>query len=229
MEENENKNEEQVVNTEELKKETVDTVNQVKETIKNVDIKKDAKEATGFVGSMFKDPFGTIKQIAEDNANKFFKMAIIFVAIWVIAEFLDATLSIAFTKYISWNFNRVLSIIKTTIAPIVSIVAFSGIVFFMNKDNKKSLITTITSISVAKIPVILVSVVSLLKLISGNISPIVSRISGLCSVLSIILVYFSTKALFGEEENSKFIKKFALIYAIYYVVSLVVYYLGIYI
>ncbi len=227
----ENKNQEQTVNTEELKKETVDTVNQVKDTIKNVDIKKDAKEATGFVTSMFKDPFGAIKQIAEDNSNKYFKMAIIFVAIWVIAVFLDAILSIVLNKYWSGNiaFKRLLTIVKTTIAPILSILALSVIVYFMNKENKKSLTTTISSIAIAKIPVILASVVSLITLISSNASTLTSRFTSFCSVVSIILVYFSIKALCGEEQNSKFIKKFVVIYAIYYVISLVFYYLGIYI
>lgn len=227
----ENKNEEQVVNTEELKKDTVDAVNQVKDTIKNVNIKNDAKEATGFVTSMFKDPFATIKQIADDKTNKFLKMAIIFVAIWMIAEFLDATLAVVLSKFWTGNlaFERILRIVKYTLAPVISVLALSGIVYFINKENKKSIITTATSIAIAKIPVVLASVVSLLTLISSNASPLVSRFSSFCSVLSIVLVYFSTKALFGEEQNSKFIKKFVVIYAIYYVVSLVFYYLGIYI
>ena len=55
--------EENKVNTEEIKKETVETAKQVKDSIKNVDIKNDAKEATGFVSAMFKDPFAKIKEI----------------------------------------------------------------------------------------------------------------------------------------------------------------------
>ncbi len=227
----ENKNQEQAIDTEELKKETVDTVNQVKDTIKNVDIKKDAKEATGFVTSMFKDPFGTIKKIADDSTNKAFKMALIFVIIWAIAEFLDAMLSVVLSKYWSGSlvFSRILGIVKSTIAPILSVLVLSGIVYFMNKQNKKSLVTTMTSIAIAKIPVVLASVVSLLTLISSNALTLTSRFSSFCSVVSIILVYFSIKALFGEEQNSKFFKKFVIIYAIYYVISLVIYYLGIYI
>ena len=40
------------------KKEATDTVNQVKDTIKNVDIKKDSIETKGFVVEMFKNPLG---------------------------------------------------------------------------------------------------------------------------------------------------------------------------
>ena len=42
-------NEEKKVNTEELKSEASNTVNQVKDTIKTVDIKKDSIETKGFV------------------------------------------------------------------------------------------------------------------------------------------------------------------------------------
>ena len=63
----EEKKEEKIVDTEDLKKETVDTVKQVKETIKKVDIKSDAKEATGFVSAMLKDPFAKIQEIARTN------------------------------------------------------------------------------------------------------------------------------------------------------------------
>ncbi len=227
----ENKNQEQTVNTEELKKETVEAVNQVKDTIKNVDIKNDAKEATGFVKSMFKDPFATIKTIAEDSTNKVFKIAIIFVAIWMIAEFVDVIVPIVTSRYWTGSLavERIFRIIKYTIAPVVNVLVLSGIVYFMNKENKKSLITTISSMSIAKIPVILAAVVSLITLISSNATPVTSRFSSFCSVVSIILVYFSSKALCGEEQNSKFIKKFVIMYGAYYVISLVVYYLGIYI
>lgn len=224
-------NKEQTIGTEELKKETVDTVNQVKDTIKNVNIKKDAKEATGFATSMFKDPFGTIKQIADDNANKTFKTALIFIIVWTIAEFLDSTLGLILSGYWTANivFSRIFGIIKSTIAPVIGVLVLSGIIYAMNKENKKSLATTITSIAIAKIPVVLASVVSLITIISKNALTLTSRFSGFCSVISIVLVYFSSKALFGEEQNSKFFKKFVIIYAIYYVVSLVLYYLGIYI
>ncbi len=228
--EEENKNQNQTIDKENLKKETVETVNQVKETIKNVDIKNDAKEATGFVTSMFKDPLGTIKKISEDTNNKAFKIAIIFLIIWVAAEFIDAILSIVVSRYWSgyWP-SRLLGIVKTTIAPILSVLALSIIVYAMNKKEKKNLVTTISSVVVAKIPVILASVVSLATLISSNASALTVRFSGFCSAISVVLTYFSIKSLFGEEQNSKFIKKFVIIYAIYYVVSLVLYYLGIYI
>lgn len=227
----ENKKEEQTINTEELKKETQEAVNQVKDTIKNVDIKNDAKQATGFVKSMFKEPFETIRNIAENKTSDGLKIAIVFVAIWIVAEFLSVTIPVITSRY--WNgtlaVERIFRIVKYTIAPILSILVLSGIVYFMNKENKKSMLTTITSISIAKIPVIFASVVSLITLISSNATPVTSRFSSFCSVVSVILVYFSAKAICGEEQNSKFIKKFVLMYGIYYAISLLAYYLGLYI
>lgn len=47
MEENENQNNFNV-NADDIKKETTETVNQVKDAIKNADLKNDSKEAKGF-------------------------------------------------------------------------------------------------------------------------------------------------------------------------------------
>lgn len=223
----ENKNQEQNVNAEEIKKETVETVNQVKETIKNVDIKNDAKEATGFATEMFKDPFGAIKQIVNDNKNKHFKTAIIFIAVWTIVVFIKA---LSF-KYWSFNalFRNVLSLVKVVIAPTLGIIVMSGIIYFLNKDNKKSLTTIITAVTTAKIPVIIASVVSLLTIIGSNVSQITSPFTSLCYVVSVVLSYFTMKMIFNEEQNSKFLRKFVLIEAIYYAAYILISFLGIYI
>lgn len=217
------------VSTEEIKKETVDTVNQVKETIKNVDIKKDAKEATGFVSSMFKDPFGTIKQIVNDSTNKYFKIAIIFMIIWMVAVFISSLLATTPMHRFSFNlaFKQILTIIKVVIAPLISIIVISSIIYLMNKENKKSIVTIITAIVTAKIPSIISTVVSLLTIIDYKVSYITAPFASLCNVISIILMYFATKSIFGEEQNSKFFKKFVIIEAIYYAIYIVVSFLGI--
>ena len=219
--------EENKVNTEEIKKETVETAKQVKDSIKNVDIKNDAKEATGFVSAMFKDPFTKIKEIVEDKENKNLKLAIIFIVIWTVAVFIKALAA----KYWSFSavFRNVLSLIKTILAPVLGILVLSAIVYFMNKKEKKSLATIITSITIAKIPTILASVISLLTIFSVSAYRITSPISSLCSVVTIILTYFTIKAIFNEEQNSKFLKTFVIIEAIYYVAYLIISFLEIYI
>lgn len=228
----ENKNVEQNVNAEEIKKETVETVNQVKETIKKVDIKKDAKETTGFVKSMFKDPFGTIKQIAEDSSNKYFKTAIILVVLWMIVELIDILFAgyyLSSSMSIRFAFKQILSIIKVAVAPALTIIVLSAITYFMNKENKKSLITNITAITTAKIPVIIANAVSLLTIISTDIGKITRPFASLCGVITTVLTYFTIKNLFGEEQNSKFFKKFVIVEALFYVAYFVISFLGIYI
>lgn len=220
-------NKETSVNKEEIKKETTDTVNQVKETIKNVDIKNDTKEATGFVASMFKDPFATVKEMANDNKNKHFKTAIIFIIVWTAVIFIKS-LSL---KYWSFNaiFKNILDLIKVIIAPTLGIVVMSCIIYLMNKENKKSLITIITMVTSAKIPVIIASVISLLTIFSSSAYKITSPISSFASVISVILTYFTAKSIIGEEQNSKFFKKFVIIEAMYYIAYLVISFLEIYI
>lgn len=226
MEENKN---EMNVNTEEIKKETVDTVNQVKETIKNVDIKNDAKEATGFASAIFKDPFGTMKQIVNDDSNKHFKTAIIFMIIWIIAIFISSLFGTTLYKF-SFNlaFKQILSIIKAVVAPLLGVIVLSAIIYLMNKENKKSMITNITAVVTAKVPVIIASIVSLLTIISTQVGQITRPFSSLCSVISIVLTYFAAKSICGEED-SKFFKKFVLIEAIFYIVYFAISFLGIYI
>lgn len=219
--------EEKKVDTEEFKKETVDTVNQVKDTIKNVDIKKDAKEATGFISEMFKDPFAKIKEIVEDKQNKSLKIAIIFVVIWVVAIFIKALAA----KYWSFDalFRNILSLGKTVVAPVLNIIVLSGIVYVMNKKEKKPFANLLTSITIAKIPVILASVVSLLVLFSSSASRIVIPFTSLCTIISIVLTYFTIKAIFKEEQNSKFFKTFVIIEGIYYIAYILISFLEIYI
>ena len=78
-------NNEKKLDAEELKKEAADAVNQVKDTIKNVDIRKDTLETKGFLTEMIKNPLGKIKEVATKNDSKFLKYVIIIIAIWCVA------------------------------------------------------------------------------------------------------------------------------------------------
>lgn len=232
MEENQNQDQNEIkqeasASTEELKNETVDTVKQVKESMKNVNVKEDAKQTKGFITEMFKNPLGKIKEIANDSSNKNFKTAIILVIIWTVAALLG---SISF-KYFSWRTfgSTLLGYIKTIIAPVLVIIITSIIIFLMNQKSKKSLVTVLTTVTTAKLPVIIAKVISLLVLISAGISKITSEISGFCSIVSTVFLYFAIKDLYGEKEDKTAFKNFVIIEAIYVVISFVISYLGIYI
>ena len=219
--------EEKKVNTEELKSEASTTVNQVKDTIKNVDIKKDSIETKGFIAELFKDPLGKIKEIVDKENNQYFKYAIIILVIWVVAELISRCFSVGPIWGLSSLGSSLMSVIKATIAPICSILVMSIIVLVMN--SKKSLTTIITTVTTANIPLVIASVVSILTIFGSSISTITIPFTRLCSAVSIVLMYFTLKSIFGEEKNSEFIKKFALVELVYYIAYIVFSLLNIYI
>lgn len=226
MEENEVK-QESSVGTEELKNETVNTVNQVKENMKNVNVKEEAQAAKGFVMEMVKNPLGKIKEIANDSTNKHFKTSIVLVIVWAIASLLGV---ISFKSF-TWSYfgKTLLSYVKTIIAPVLGIVVLAVIMFLMNQKSKKSLVTVLTTVVTTKLPIIAAEIVSLLTIISYSAVTITSRISSLCSVISTVFLYFAIRDLYGEEDEKVVLKNFVIVKGIYLVVSLVVSYLGIYI
>ena len=226
MEENEVKKE-STDNTEELKNETIDTVKQVKETMKNVDVKEEAKATKGFVLEMIKNPLNKIKEIANDSTNKYFKTAIVLVIVWALASLIGIISFKNLSFGILWS--TLLRYIKTILAPVVAVVVMSVIMFAINKNTKKSLTTVITTVTATYLPIIVAEILSLLTILSYNISPIVSRISGLCSVISTVLLYFAIRYLYDEKDEKTALKNFIIIQALYRVLSLIISYLGIYI
>lgn len=208
-------------NTEDLKKETADTVAQVKDTIKNVNIKQDSIETKGFIGEMFKNPIEKMQQIVNNNNGKYLTYTIIILAIWVIAELVSRSFSFRHIWGLSNVSSALISIIVSGITPIISVLVLSLIVFIMNKKNKKQLTTVITVVISASIPLVLASVVSLLKIVSTEVSLVTVPFTKLCNVISIVLMYFAIKSVLGTEKNSDFIKKFVMIEAIYYIVYII--------
>ena len=220
--------ENKTIDTDELKKETANTVNQVKETVKNVDIKKESEATKNFVVDLVKNPIGKIKEIAQDTENKYFVTTLFIVIIWAVLVAISTASGYAhFFKYNFWS--HTLSVIKAIFAPALGILAMSLIVLIMNKENKKNLMTCINTITAAKIPLFLAAIVNLLKIFKLRDTMLITTFSSFCTVISTVLLYFGLKELFGAKEDEKFIKKFLIIEAIFYVVYFVISYLGIYI
>ena len=204
---NKNDHERSTSRSEELKKEATETVNQVKETIKKVDIKKDSVETKGFIIDMFKNPLKKMQQIVNRNTGKSLTYAIIILIIWVVAELVNKSFSFGHV----WKYSNI------------------GIIFIMNKNSKKKLTTIITVVIAASIPLVIASVVQLLNIYSTQVSLLTTPFGKLCNAISVILMYFAIKSVFGSEKNSEFIKKFILVETIYYVVYIVLALLNIYI
>lgn len=226
------------INKEDLKKETTETVNQVKDTFKNADFKQDSKKAKGFLSSFFKDPLGELKKVTSDSSNEFFKVAIIILVIWLVVLLLSNIFSIAssylFTTYGNFSyffkklFSNILVLIKELIAPIITILVLSGLVYGFKKNKNKSFLTIASSIVIAKIPIVVAVVLNLLTIISSSFSRITAVFSGFCGILSTVLLYFAIKNLSDEEQNDSYFWKFALIIGIFYIIKFVFSYLGIY-
>lgn len=229
MEENENK-QEKSVNTEELKNETVDTVKQVKETMKNVNVKEEAKVAKGFVLEMFKRPLEKIKEMANDTTSKYLKTSIVLLVIWAIAILVAKFDFDIFDGFTFKYFGRmILNYVKAILAPVLMVVAMSVILFIMNKKSKKPLTTVLSTITATQVPVIFAEIIGLLTKISYSALTITNRVYNLATLISTVLMYFAIRELYGEEDEKKAFKNFVIIEAIYIVVSLVISYLGIYI
>lgn len=237
MGENENKNSFNV-NAEDIKKETTETVNQVKDAIKNADFKKDSKEAKGFFFSFFKNPLGEIKKATSSADNKYIKIAIIIFVVWLAILLVSNILSIATTylfgtfgsfAYFFQNlFHNIFNLVKTLVAPVITILMLSGLVYGFKKVKNRSFLTIASSILIAKIPVVISNVFNLLVLVNSHFSKIASTFAGFCNILSIILLFFTIGNLLEEDKNDSYFWKFGLIIGIFYIIEFVFSYLGIY-
>lgn len=220
--------EEKNMDSKNIKEEATDAVNQVKDTIKNVDIKKDSLETKGFIVEMFKNPLEKIREIATKNDKKFLKYVIIILVIWCILELVHEIFTLNIWGYFNLGKN-ILRVIIAGITPIISILVMSIIVFLVKGKNKKNLTTIISTITSANIPMVIASIVSLLTLINIRANVLTNPFTQLCNVITIILSYFGIKSLLGIEKNSEYIKKFVIIEAIFYIVYIVLSFLDIYI
>ena len=205
--------------TEKLKSETTNTVNQVKDTIKNVNIKQDSIETKDFVKNLFVKPVEEIKKVVEDNTGKTFKYAIIIIAIWTIIKLFRLCFSGVFKQTAG---AAIWAIVRAIITPALGIIVLAVIMLMLNKEKKKSLTTMITAVTVAQIPVIISALISLINLLSSS----AYKITSLCSAISIVLTYFAVKFVFNKKDEEA-IKTFVLVEVIYIVVAFILSFIGI--
>lgn len=213
---------------EEVKKETFKTANDIKESVKNVNIKDETLKTKGFIGEMFKNPIDKIREIAKED-SKYFKTALFVLAIWTIAVFITSSYSTIYYWGFARIFSNILNVLKEILVPIVGVLVLSLIIFILNKNNKKSLTSIISTVTATRLPLAISSVVSILTLFSRNFAKVTHSFDALCTVITIVLSYFGFKEIFNEKDNNKFTKKFVLIQVIYYLVAIVLTFLEIYI
>lgn len=198
------------VDTEQLKNETKETVNKVKDSIKNVDLKKDAKETKSFLKEMFSNPFEAVRRVAEDGENVLSKVVFLMI-IWIAASVIAGIITIMkYGKYSSIG-NNLMDFISYILGPILYILVPAIIILIMNKQNKKSLITIISTLTIAAVPTIINEIIDIIEGLVSGITIISSPISTMFSAIALVLTYFGMKDLFGEKEDKSFIKKYAII------------------
>lgn len=198
------------VDTEQLKNETKDTVNQVKDTIKNTDFKEGAVQTKGFLVDMFSRPISTVERVATGEENVLPK-AIIIMILYLAASFVSELIyAFKYGGYRGFG-NNISSLIYALIYPVIFVLVPSILVLVLNRKNKKSLITVLSTFVVAAVPNVINEVVSVIDNLVSGLSIVTSPISTMLSALGIVLAYFGMRGLFEEQENEGFIKKYAVI------------------
>lgn len=235
MEENNQNN----VNAEEFKKEAKETVNQVKDSFKNVNMKEETEKTKNYFSRFLKEPVSVVKEIAHDKTNSFFKTAIVLLVVWVLVSVIVAIITLVtslFSTIVNFGFEfvfqtifrNILNIVKSLIVPIISVAVLSAAIYFTNTKNKKSFLTTAVTVMATKIPVVIAEIIGILTLIPYA-SRIISPVSGLLGLVSSILTFFAIKALNDEESNDQAVKKFLFVEGIYVIARFVLSFLTIYI
>lgn len=220
-------NEKFSVDTEQLKNETKETVNQVKSSIKNVNFKQDAEETKGFVKEMFSNPFEAVRRVATEEENVF-KKVIFLMIIFIAASVISQIISLIKYGRLANVGSNIMDLIVSVLNPILYILVPAVIILIFNKKNKKSLITIISTVVVAGIPTICNEVINIIERILPGISIITSPITTVLSAIALILTYFGIKDLLGIEDHKDSIKKYAIIKLISAFVLVILGRIGIY-
>ena len=218
----ENKNEKE----KELKKEASNTVNQVKDTIKNTNIKQDSAETKKFITEMLSKPATKLKDVVTDTTGKTLKYAIILLVVWSVVGVVNRMFGGAFNE--KSGIAMLWDLCKGVLVPVLTIGVFSVIVLLFNKENKKSLTTIFSAITIAHVPVIVAKIIALLNYIPGQIYRLTSPISTFCSVATVILTYIAVKNLL-EKDDDEAIKAHIGIEIVYEIVALILTFINIYI
>lgn len=205
------------IDKENLKNETKETVNQVKDTFKNVDINKEAKETKSFLKEMLVSPFEKISNIAEGKEDAF-KKAMVLLVINIAAALVIALIN-AFKYSYGTIGNKIWSFVVAAINPIWVLAVPSIIILIINKNNKKPLTTIISTLVIANVPSILACVIGIISTILPALYIVTSPLSTTLGIISTILEFVGMRTLFGEEKES-FITKFAIIQ---FITSLILY------
>lgn len=221
MDEN-NKNEEfkVEVDKEELKNQTKDTVNQVKETVKNINFKEDANATKGFVLKMIKNPASTLQSVLEEKENHF-SSAIMLMIAYIVASGLGGLVNLIKYSGNEYSTYGVFDFLLTIISPVLFILAITVAVILFGGKDKKSMTTILSGVIIANSPRIISSLLSVITTIFIKLDVVVWISSILQSTIGFIataLTFLAIKGLIKTENDDKFIRKVAVIMVVAYTI-----------
>lgn len=218
------------LNKEELKAEATETVTQVKELVKNVDLKKEAENAKGFLEEVLKNPIGKMRDIAANSGN-YLSIGIAILAVWVIATFLREIISL--TRFSSWGFSlfiqRVYNIAAGTVSPIFIILVLVGAIYIIFKGRVKGFMPIVITMLIANAPRALGALLNLIIIVVPRASQIINPINSFFYIVAIVLMYFGIKALVSAQDDEKFFIDFIKVQALYFVGQVVLNFFNVFI
>lgn len=194
------------VSAEELKEETKQTFNKVKDEIKDANFKEETIEATNFIKDMFMDPVGAVKNVSNEVGPKL--ITVIMLVIGVMLSNLLKNIMWAFGN--SNIFDSLWEIITSLTSGVCIILVPAFIAYVFNKNSDRSLLTSISLMAMANVPTIFVNVLSALTRILPKLAGIVGVLNQGLNVAHVVLTYFALKT-FCKEEDDLFIFKFVII------------------
>lgn len=194
------------VSAEELKEETKQTFNKVKDEIKDANFKAETIEATNFVKDMFMDPIGAVKNVTNEVGPK-----LITVIILVIGVMLSNLLkNIIWAVGIESLGESLWKIITSLTGGLFVVLVPAFVAYLFNRNTDRSLLTSISLMAMASVPTIFMNVL-------GAVTRIVPKLAGTIGVLNnglevahVVLTYFALKT-FCKAEDDLFIFKFVII------------------
>jgi len=203
--------------------ESAEAVSQIKNVVKNVNIKEETANAKGFFTDMFSNPIGAIRSIPA-SGGKHLNIALVVVAIWVVASFINALFSTFFVRLFGWNFanflQQIARVVTSTISPIFIVLALSAATYLFFKDKIGKFMPLVITIAIASAPQAIATVLRIITLLIPGSFAVVGSINALLYLISIVLVYFGIKA-FSDEGDESFFKKFVLIQCVYFAARIV--------
>lgn len=214
----------------ETKENVKETYNDVKENVKNIKIGEDSKAVKNIALEMFKNPVVTIEKVA-DKTSEYLRLGIMAIIILFVITFVDDIVQLIdylSLEYIFENFFKYASsIIQTSIAPVLAIVALSVSAWFIFKKEDKKFTDYLSLVSIAYLPIIFGEILYLLKYMSTKSYTITTPIYFALRIVTYILIFIGTKRMNKEESIETHTTKYIKMLGCYAVIDIILSFIGI--